>query len=132
MRKPKITTVAATVLLLSLTGCAGSGGLLPGVEQKAPPPKLDMAGRWLVVTPNAPSCGMIFGGGADSGAIRPEGGCPGDFFTSRHWTMENGELVIRDHNSEPLAQLRFAEGHFQGKSIKGLQVTLSHTSPSVN
>jgi hypothetical protein len=132
MRKPKITTVAATVLLLSLTGCAGSGGLLPGVEQKTPPPKLDMAGRWRVVTPNPPSCGKIFGGGADSGAIRPEGGCPGDFFTSRHWTMENGELVIRDHNSEPLAQLRFAEGHFQGKSIKGLQVTLSRTSPSVN
>jgi hypothetical protein len=132
MRKARITTAAAAALLVSLAGCAGSGGLLPGVEQKAPAPKVDMAGRWLVVTPNAPSCGMIFGGGGDGGTIKPEGGCPGDFFTSRHWAIENGELVIRDHNSEPLAQLRLAEGHFEGKSIKGLQVTLSRAAPSAN
>ena len=133
MRKPSITTIAGTtMLLLSLANCAGSGGLLPGVEQKAPAPRVDIAGRWLVSTPNAPSCGMIFAGGADGGTIKPEGGCPGDFFTSRHWTIENGELVIRDHNSEPLAQLRLAEGHFEGKSAKGLQVTLSRASSSTN
>jgi hypothetical protein len=129
MRKPSFTTiVSAALLTLSVAGCTGTGGLLPGVEQKPPAPKVDMTGRWLVITPNAPSCGMIFGTGADSGSIKPEGGCPGDFFTSRHWEMENGELVIRDHNSEPLAQLRLADGHFEGKSAKGLQVTLSRAA----
>jgi hypothetical protein len=127
------TTIAgAALLLLSVAGCAGTGGLLPGVEQKPPAPKVDMTGRWLVITPNAPSCGMIFGAGADSGTIKPEGGCPGDFFTSRHWEMENNELVIRDHNSELLAQLRFVDGQFEGKSAKGLQVTLARTAAPAN
>jgi hypothetical protein len=126
--RPNLTTITrVTLLMLSLAGCAGSGGLLPGVEQKPEAPKVDMAGRWLVITPNAPSCGMIFGAGADSGTIKPEGGCPGDFFTSRHWTMENGDLVIRDHNSEPLVQLHFVGGRFEGKSVKGLQVTIART-----
>ena len=31
------------------------------------------------------------------GAIAPEGGCPGNFYTSRKWTIEQGSLVIRDH-----------------------------------
>lgn len=133
MRKPSITNVAsAAVLMISLAGCAGTGGLLPGVEEKPPAPKVDMAGRWLVITPNAPSCGMIFGAGADSGTIKPEGGCPGDFFTSRHWALEQDELVIRDHNSEPLAQLKFAGGRFEGKSAKGLQITIARTILPVN
>jgi hypothetical protein len=126
MRRPNISTIAsATLLVISLAGCAGTGGLLPGVEDKPPAPKVDMAGRWLVITPNAPSCGMIFSAGADGGTIKPEGGCPGDFFTSRHWAFEQDDLVIRDHNSEALAQLRFAGGRFEGKSAKGLQVTIA-------
>jgi hypothetical protein len=133
MRKPRfMTNATAAVLMLSLAGCTGTGGLLPGVEQKPPAPKIDMAGRWLVITPNAPACGMNFSAGADSGTIKPEGGCPGDFFTSRHWEMENSALVIRDHNSEPLAQLKFADGHFEGKSAKGLQVTLARTAAPAN
>ena len=128
MRKPSLTTTAgAAALMLLLAGCAGTGGLLPGVEEKAPAPKVEMAGRWLVITPNAPSCGMIFGEGADGGTIKPEGGCPGDFFTSRHWALQQDELVIRDHNSEALAQLRFVGGRFEGKSAKGLQVTIART-----
>ena len=133
MRKPSITNIAsATLLMLSLAGCAGTGGLLPGIEDKPPAPKVDMAGRWLVITPNSPSCGMIFGAGADGGTIKPEGGCPGDFFTSRQWAMEQDELVIRDHNSELLAQLKFAGGRFEGKSNKGLQVTIARTVLPVN
>lgn len=129
----RATTIAAAAFLaMSLAGCAGTGGLLPGVEQPPPAPKVDMAGRWLLSAPNAPACGMILGAGADGGTIKPEGGCPGDFFTSRHWDMENGELVLRDHNSEPLAQLRFTDGHFEGKSIKGLQVTLSRATTPAN
>jgi hypothetical protein len=128
-----VTTIAgAALLMLSLAGCAGTGGLLPGVEEKPPAPKIDMAGRWLVITPNAPSCGMTFGAGTDGGTIKPEGGCPGDFFTSRHWTMENGDLVIRDHNSDPLVQLRPVDQHFEGKSVNGLQVTLSRTALPAN
>ena len=133
MRKPSITNIAGVAaLVLLLAGCAGTGGLLPGVEEKPPAPKVEMSGRWLVITPNAPSCGMIFGAGADSGTIKPEGGCPGDFFTSRHWAIEQDELVIRDHNSEPLAQLKFAGGRFEGKSAKGLQVTIARTVLPVN
>jgi hypothetical protein len=133
MYKPSIRQIASTgLLMLSLAGCAGTGGLLPGVEEKPPAPKLDMAGRWLVITPNAPSCGMIFGAGTDVGTIKPEGGCPGDFFTSRQWALEQDELVIRDHNSEPLAQLKFAGGRFEGKSAKGLQVTVARTVLPVN
>jgi hypothetical protein len=118
--------------MLSLAACAGTGGLLPGVEEKPPAPKVDMAGRWLVITPSAPSCGMIFGAGTDSGTIKPEGGRPGDFFTSRHWALEQDDLVIRDHNSEPLAQLKFSGGRFEGKSAKGLQVTIARTVLPVN
>lgn len=132
MRKSIATLASTAVLTLSLAACAGSGGLLPGVEQKPPEPKVDMAGRWLLITPDAPSCGMIFSAGSDSGTIKPEGGCPGDFFTSRHWTMENDDLVIRDHNSEPLAQLHFAGGRFEGKSTKGSQVTVARSVLPVN
>ena len=128
MCRPNISTIAsAALLVISLAGCAGTGGLLPGVEEKPPAPKVEMAGRWLVISPNAPSCGMIFGAGADGGTIKPEGGCPGDFFTSRHWAFEQGDLVIRDHNSELLAQFKSAGGRFEGKSAKGLQVTIART-----
>jgi hypothetical protein len=133
MRKPGVSKIAnVVVLMLSLAGCAGTGGLLPGVEEKPPAPKVDMTGRWLVITANAPSCGMIFGAGTDSGTIKPEGGCPGDFFTSRQWALEGDELVIRDHNSEPLAQLRFVGGRFEGKATNGMQVTVARTALPVN
>lgn len=121
----------ALLAALALAGCTG-GTLLSGVEEKPPAPKLDMAGRWLVITPNAPSCGMNFGAGAESGTIKPEGGCPGDFFTSRQWALEQEDLVIRNHNGEPLAQLKFAGGRFEGKSAKGLQVTIARTILPVN
>jgi hypothetical protein len=57
--------------------------------------------------------------GASQGAVAPAGGCPGSFFTSRKWTFEHDRLVIRDHKGEPLAELAFANGRFegQGKSI---------------
>jgi hypothetical protein len=128
-----MTTIAsATLVVLSLAGCAGTGGLLPGVQEQPPAPQVDMTGRWLVITPNAPSCGMIFGAGAEGGTIKPEGGCPGAFFTSRHWAFEQNELAIRDHNSELLAQLRFVGGRFEGKSAAGLQVTIARNALPAN
>ena len=63
--------------------------------------------------------------GAAQGTVAPEGGCPGNFFTSRKWTFEREMLIIRDHKGEALAQLGFAGGHFEGQSTNGMQLTLS-------
>jgi hypothetical protein len=116
---------AAALLAMTLADCAGSG--LSGALNKRPAPQVAMAGRWLLAAPNAPACGMSFGEapGAQSGAIAPEGGCPGNFFTSRQWAFAQGGLTINDHNNELLAQLDVADGHFAGKSVTGLPVTLT-------
>ena len=127
MRGGRVMRVAgAGALVLVLAACTGT---LPGVEDKAPAPKIEMGGRWLLAASNAPACGMSFTVAADgqSGNIRPEGGCPGDFFTSRQWMFTGDELVINNHNGEPLAQLRFVGGRFEGKSTGGLQVTLARS-----
>ncbi|HEU4661129.1 MAG TPA: AprI/Inh family metalloprotease inhibitor [Pseudolabrys sp.] len=121
---------APTVLcVLLLAGCAGEQPSLFGkAASPAPPaPKIAMTGRWLLAEPGVKPCGMRFGGaaGAQEGSIAPEGGCPGNFFTSRHWAIENGTLVIKDHRNEPLANLAFANGQFQGTSVTGTPVTLS-------
>jgi hypothetical protein len=86
-----------------------------------------MAGRWILAAPNAPTCGMNFAGapGAQSGSIVPEGGCPGNFFTSRRWTLDQGTLMISDDENQPLASLSFAGGRFEGQATAGMAVTLS-------
>ena len=118
---------AATFAALLLAGCAGDqlsfGNPAPAVPQN---PTVNMGGRWLLAAPGAPACGMFFAAAprAEDGTIAPEGGCPGDFFTSRHWTFERGQLVIKDHKNEPLGQLAFNNGQFQGKSTAGTPITL--------
>jgi hypothetical protein len=62
---------------------------------------------------------------AAQGTIAPEGGCPGNFFTSRKWTFEHGALIIRDHKGEPLAQLSFSDGRFAGQATNGGALSLS-------
>ena len=116
---------AAALLAMTLADCAGSG--LSGALNERPAPQVAMAGRWLLAAPNAPACGMSFGGapGAQGGTITPEGGCPGNFFTSRQWAFAQGGLTINDHNNELLAHLDFADGNFAGKSVTGLPVTLT-------
>jgi hypothetical protein len=89
-----------------------------------------MAGRWTLAATAGAACGMNFGAaaaGAAEGTIAPEGGCPGDFFTSRKWTFEPAGLVIRDHTGKPLAQLASAGGsRFEGRASDGaMTVTLS-------
>ena len=86
-----------------------------------------MAGRWILAAPNAPSCGMNFAGapGARDGTVTPEGGCPGNFFMSRGWTLEQGALLINDEDNQPLANLSEAGGRFEGQSTAGMPVTLS-------
>jgi hypothetical protein len=120
--------IAGSILIaLSLAGCAGEalslGGSTPPV---APAPNVVMAGRWMLAEPNAPACGMNFGAapGAQEGSITPEGGCPGNFFMSRHWTQADGKLTIHDDEYKPLAQLTAAGTGFQGQSTAGTPVTL--------
>jgi hypothetical protein len=118
----RLARIAARLLMAILpTGCAS--------EQLAAPDStssVELAGRWVLSTPNAPSCGMNFesAAGQTQGAIRPEGGCPGKFFMSRHWQLAQGLLTVNDHESQPLAQLKFAGGQFQGQSTAGAPVTL--------
>jgi len=63
--------------------------------------------------------------GALQGKIAPEGGCPGNFFTSRKWTFEQGMLVIRDFKGQSLAQLSYAGDRFTGQDKSGAAVTLA-------
>ena len=99
-----------------------------GASRSGPLPAVNMAGRWVLATPGAGTCGMNFVAtpGASEGAIAPEGGCPGRFFTSRHWALEHNAIVIRDHAGELLAQLDVADpGRLEGQSATGEQVSLS-------
>jgi len=97
-----------------------------GTRYGAPPEP--MAGRWQLAAAGSNPCVMNFGGapGEGEGTIAPEGGCPGNFYTSRKWTFEQSSLVIRDHNGQPLGQLALASpGRFDGKAASGLQLTLN-------
>jgi len=98
------------------------------VSGPRPPPPVNMAGRWMLTSAGAPGCAMNFAGspGAAEGSIAPEGGCPGNFFTSRRWVFEENGLVIRDHTGQPLARLVLAaSGRFEGQATGGQQVALA-------
>ncbi len=116
---------SAAMLTALLGACAGTmSGALTEVQ---PTPKLDMNGRWLLSAKNGPPCGLAFRSAADgqSGSITPEGGCPEGLFKSRIWSFETGELVIQNQDNELLAQLRFVDGRFEGKSTTGTPVVLA-------
>jgi hypothetical protein len=77
-----------------------------------------MAGRWRMVSANGGACGMTFTAPprAVDGTIAPEGGCPGNLFTSRRWSYEYDSLMIRDHTGKPLAQMKQnSTGRFEGE-----------------
>jgi hypothetical protein len=117
---PRIAGVA--MCALALAACSSVG------DQAAPPQTTEiMNGRWMLSAPNAPSCGMNFGGalGVQEGTLVPEGGCPEKFYLSRSWTLDQNTLVIKDDSGQPLAQLNFANGRFDGKSTAGTPVTLT-------
>ena len=115
----------AVVIGLTLGACATNEGPTP----PAPQPQNDMSGRWILSAPNAPPCSMEFQGlpGQMQGTINPEGGCPGNFFTSKRWTFiqDTLTLTIADRENQPLAQLALGDGRFTGKSTAGMPVTLS-------
>jgi hypothetical protein len=87
-----------------------------------------MAGRWTLSAASGGSCAVNLGGspGSTEGTIAPEGGCPGNFFTSRKWTFEHDTLVIRDHKGQPLARLAFsAANRFEGPATTGIAMSLA-------
>jgi hypothetical protein len=123
----KVSAAAGTLFALVLAGCAGPGLSLGGTAAAPEAATVSLAGRWMLAAPNAPACGMNFAGaqGAREGTVAPEGGCPGNFFTSRRWSFDGSALIIKDHDDQPLADLNFANGRFEGRSTAGTPVTLS-------
>jgi Protease inhibitor Inh len=125
---------AALLVLAALAACASAPKPepLPVAAAPAPPaptpPPIDLAGRWRLTAAAGGACFMTLGNapGATQGTIAPEGGCPGNFFTSRKWAFEHDALIIRDHKGQPLAQLSFTGGHFEGQDDKGGTLSLSH------
>jgi Protease inhibitor Inh len=133
--------------LAALSACSGSGPLSAGrpwpssapTVAAAPPPSsppsqpqsqppINLAGAWkLSATSGGSGCVMNFGAvpGAAQGTIAPEGGCPGNFFTSRKWTYESGALIVYDFKGRRLAQLAYSGDHFEGRDSDGTALTLS-------
>jgi len=122
------TSAAIILIALALAGCASEPVVVGSPTAARGPAPEPMGGRWQLAAPGLSQCVMNLGGApSDSeGTIAPEGGCPGNFYTSRKWTIEKGSLVIRDHTGAPLAQLaREAPGRFEGKAGNGQPVTLT-------
>jgi hypothetical protein len=120
--------LAGAILMLAILGaCATTPAPEPVPVAAPPPPPTDLAGRWRLTAAAGGGCFMTLGdaAGAAQGTMAPEGGCPGNFFTSRKWTFEQGNLIIRNHKGEPLAQLSFTGGHFEGKDNSGGALSLS-------
>jgi hypothetical protein len=100
----------------------------PAPAPAAPqPPPIDLAGKWKLLVAPGGGCLMTLTAnpGATDGKIAPAGGCPGNFFTSRKWTYESDTLTIRDFKGQALAELSFADGHFEGKNSAGSAITLA-------
>jgi hypothetical protein len=127
---------AVAVVLLSglLCGCAGDGSyaanpFAPPAPPRPAAPAIDMNGRWTLASPEGGTCAMTFSAkpGTAEGAIAPEGGCPGQFYTSRHWALDQTGLSIINHKDETLAHLAMSSppGQFQGRAVSGITVTLS-------
>jgi hypothetical protein len=140
MMRARCTVFARTGILAAVAvgvAACGSDRLLgptfdAAATASAPPaltpPPVELGGRWVFASPNAGSCNMNFGStpGASEGTIAPEGGCPGNFFTSRKWTFETSGLVLRDHTGQMLARLAVAgPSRFEGESSAGQPVTLT-------
>ena len=124
------------VIAIGVAGCRtdgmpslpGSSGTPVAVEAMPKPPPVNMAGRWMLAQPGRGQCNMTFRAAAATeaeGTIAPEGGCPGNFYTSRNWNFEQAGLILRDHTGAPLGQLSPA-GHarFDGRSVAGEPITL--------
>jgi len=121
------TTSGTVLVVMTLTGCAGEQVSLSSSAPAPAPIDASLVGRWVLTAPNAPSCGLEFNGAssARAGTVTPDGGCPGNFYTSRRWAMEGDALTIANDENQPLAQLKSAGTHFEGRSAAGIALTLS-------
>jgi|SRR5689334_6103751 hypothetical protein len=119
---PLARTANGIFAVLALAGCASDQSALDATSRETPVP-----GRWTLTVPNAPSCGLEFGGavGAHNGTVAPDGGCPGNFYLSRHWTQDANGLTITDDENQVLVQLKSAGNKLEGHSASGVAVTLS-------
>lgn len=120
-----VRAAIGVLVVLTLTGCAGEQLSLDSSAQT--PVDNSVTGRWILSSPNSPSCGLEFGGaaGARAGSVAPDGGCPGNFYMSRRWAIESGVLTITGQESQPLAQLKVVGTRFEGQSSAGTPITLS-------
>ena len=134
---PAFRASVLSLALLALAGCGSdrmSGGFdwagakpVPAAPAQPAAPPVNLAGRWLLSSPGRGQCHMTFVSPAPTaveGTIKPEGGCPGKFFTSRKWTHDQAGLTLRDHTGQPLAQLAREGGGFQGKATGGEPIAL--------
>lgn len=130
----RAVVIVAALGPLLLTGCASDGSYAANPFAPPPPPKpaapaFDMAGRWTLASPEGGFCGMTFSSnpGASEGTIAPEGGCPGQFYTSRHWTADPTGVTILNHKEEPLVHLAASNpgGRFEGRAASGITVILT-------
>jgi hypothetical protein len=130
------TKVAALVCVIgAVAACTNTARFGGQPEAAAPPPQppaaapppapaeappVDLAGKWKLSGASG-ACLMTLTDepGATDGKIAPAGGCPDNFFTSRKWTYEHGALIIRDFKGQALAELSFADGHFEGQAPGG-------------
>jgi hypothetical protein len=120
----RVRTTPGILVVLTLTGCAGDRTSL----ESAPAQKdLTIPGRWILSTANAPTCGLEFGGaaGGRAGSVSPDGGCPGKFYMSRRWSMDDGAITNTDAESQPLAQFRLVGDRYEGQSTSGTPMVLS-------
>lgn len=139
-RQGAIRTAAIVLALAALTACTSTerfgsqpepaAAAAPAPPPPPPPPQpppVNLAGRWKLSGAGG-GCFLTLGhaAGTAEGSIAPAGGCPGNFFTSRKWTYEHSMLIIRDHKGDPLAELAFADGRFEGKTSNGAAVSLAH------
>ena len=92
----------------------------------AQPPPVDLAGKWKLSGAGG-ACLMTLTDepGSTDGKIAPAGGCPGNFFMSRKWSYQHEALTIRDFKGQALAELSFADGHFEGQASGGGAMTLA-------
>ena len=121
------TTASTEPLAAAPTDSVAATPLAAPAGPRGAPP-LNMSGRWTLNSPGAGSCAMNFAGapGAPEGTIAPEGGCPGNFFTSRKWAFGPDGLVIRDHTGKPLAQLAVVSpSRLDGQAATGQAVMLA-------
>jgi hypothetical protein len=119
--------ISSALFALVLAGWPGALAVTGTTLVRPGAPPEPMAGRWVLAS-GASQCGMTFGGTPEAaeGTIAPEGGCPGNFYTSRKWTFEQDALMIRDHTGAVLGRVGLAgPGRFEGKATAGQQITLA-------